>query len=38
MGWLRKSWPALIRPSSRYSLGAILIVGAVLGILLWGGF
>jgi cytochrome c-type protein NapC len=38
MAWLRKTWQALIRPSSRYSLGAILIVGAVLGILFWGGF
>ena len=38
MAWLRKTWQVLVHPSSRFSLGAILIAGAVLGILFWGGF
>lgn len=28
----------LRRPSARYSLGAILIVGVALGVIFWGGF
>ncbi len=28
----------LRRPSTRYSLGGILIVGIVAGIVFWGGF
>ena len=28
----------LRRPSTRYSLGGILVVGIVAGIIFWGGF
>ena len=31
-------WGMLKRPSSRYSLGSLLVVGIVAGIILWGGF
>ena len=31
-------WSALKSPSASYSLGAILIVGVIIGILFWGGF
>jgi len=34
----KKCWAALKRPSSRYSLGAILLLGFVVGIIFWGGF
>lgn len=33
-GW----WAVLKRPSARYSLGGLLGVGFILGILFWGGF
>ena len=33
-GW----WAALKRPSARYSLGALLGGGFILGIIFWGGF
>ena len=32
--WMR----VLTRPSSRYSMGALLIVGGILGVIFWGGF
>jgi len=35
---LRNIWQALSRPSARYSLGGILMLGFVAGILFWGGF
>lgn len=31
-------WAALRRPSARYSLGALLVLGFISGILFWGGF
>lgn len=31
-------WNFLWRPSARYSLGVLVIAGAVAGILFWGGF
>ncbi|MEO6665477.1 MAG: NapC/NirT family cytochrome c [Nitrospiria bacterium] len=31
-------WKALRRPSGRYSLGALLVVGGIGGVLVWGGF
>jgi len=31
-------WRALRRPSLRYSLGTIVVVGFVAGIIFWGGF
>ncbi len=38
-GSLMKSlWGALKTPGARYSLGSVLIVGFVTGIIFWGGF
>lgn len=37
-GALRRFWNFLARPSARYSLLALLVVGFVSGILFWGGF
>ncbi len=34
----RSMWSRLWRPSTRYSLAALLFVGAVFGVLFWGGF
>lgn len=31
-------WSALCKPSARYSLGALLVIGFALGIIFWGGF
>ena len=31
-------WDMLKKPSTRYSLGSLLVVGIVAGIILWGGF
>lgn len=36
--WLGRAWEALRRPSARYSAGVLLVVGAIGGILFWGGF
>ena len=36
--WLKCAWTILKRPSSKYSLGLILLVGIIAGILFWGGF
>jgi cytochrome c-type protein NapC len=33
-----KLWDSLKRPSPKYSLGVVLIVGFALGIIFWGGF
>ena len=35
---LARCWGVLKRPSSRYSIGALLGLGVVIGILMWGGF
>jgi len=35
---LKKVWAVLWRPSARYSLGVILIVGGLGGVVFWGGF
>lgn len=35
---MKKMWQALWRPSGRYSLGALLIVGGIGGVIFWGGF
>lgn len=35
---LKEVWTFLWRPSSRYSLGGISIVGIAIGIIFWGGF
>jgi len=37
-GLIKRIWHALWRPTTRYSLGALLIIGFVVGILFWGGF
>ncbi|PKM43053.1 MAG: cytochrome c-type protein NapC [Gammaproteobacteria bacterium HGW-Gammaproteobacteria-1] len=35
----KKSWWAMLkRPSARYSMGTLLVVGIASGIILWGGF
>jgi len=35
---LARLWANLKQPSSRYSLGGLLVVGFAVGILFWGGF
>ena len=35
---VRKIWAALKRPSAKYSLGGLLVVGFIAGIIFWGGF
>lgn len=35
---LARVWAVLRRPSTRYSLASLLIVGFVAGIIFWGGF
>lgn len=35
---LSRWWSALKRPSARYSLGSLLAIGIVAGIIFWGGF
>jgi cytochrome c-type protein NapC len=37
-GFLKRTWSALKRPSLKYSLLSLLLVGFVSGILFWGGF
>jgi len=37
-GFLRRTWSVLGKPSAKYSLLAITLVGFVLGIIFWGGF
>jgi len=37
-GLLKRLWKLFWSPTSRYSLGALLIVGGAGGILFWGGF
>ena len=37
-GFIRRSWRALNKPSARYSILGLLIVGFVGGIIFWGGF
>lgn len=38
VGQLCRLWGALWRPSAKYALGSLMIVGFVLGIGFWGGF
>lgn len=35
---LWRAWTQLVRPTARWSLGAILVIGFGAGILFWGGF
>lgn len=37
-GLLRRTWQALSRPSARWSMLALLVVGFIGGIVFWGGF
>ena len=37
-GFVKRIWTFLWSPSSRYSLGALLVAGGAGGILFWGGF
>jgi len=38
MNAVKKIWAALKKPSAKYSLGGLLVVGFVAGIIFWGGF
>jgi len=33
-----RAWKAFWRPTSRYSFGVIFVLGAVAGVIFWGGF
>jgi nitrate/TMAO reductase-like tetraheme cytochrome c subunit len=35
---IARSWKFFLSPTSRYSLGGILAVGGLLGVIFWGGF
>lgn len=37
-GFLKRMWAILKRPSAKYSLLSLLVVGFFSGIILWGGF
>jgi cytochrome c-type protein NapC len=37
-GAIRRLWQALWSPTAAYSLGTLLIVGGIAGIVFWGGF
>ncbi len=37
-GTIRGLWQRLWKPSSRFSVAAILVVGVVAGVIFWGGF
>lgn len=37
-GRIRRAWRWFWSPSSRYGLGAVLVLGALIGVLFWGGF
>ena len=36
--WLQCAWVILKKPTAKYSLGTLLVVGFVAGIIFWGGF
>ena len=36
--WLDKIWSFMKQPTAKYSLGTLLLVGFVSGIIFWGGF
>ncbi len=35
---IKKFWQFLIKPSKRYATGFLVLIGVVIGILIWGGF
>lgn len=37
-GWIKRTWEILKRPSAKYSLLSLLVVGFFSGIIFWGGF
>ena len=37
-GFTARIWAFIARPSTRFSLGVLIIVGGIVGILFWGGF
>ena len=37
-GLLKKTWRVFSRPSAKYSIMAISVIGFILGIIFWGGF
>ncbi|MGO9444938.1 MAG: NapC/NirT family cytochrome c [Thiobacillaceae bacterium] len=37
-GFLKRTWTALNRPSAKYSMLVLLVVGFFAGIIFWGGF
>lgn len=37
-GWLKRTWATLRKPSAKYSLLGLLVVGFFGGIIFWGGF
>jgi cytochrome c-type protein NapC len=37
-GWIGRTWNAFSRPSVRWSAGALLVAGIVIGVLGWGAF
>ena len=37
-GLIKRAWRALRRPSVTYSFGSLVVAGAFLGVIFWGGF
>ena len=37
-GFIKRTWNFVARPSTRFPLGVLVIVGAILGLLSWGSF
>jgi len=37
-GLIVRAWRFVSRPSTRFSLGALFLAGAIFGVLFWGGF
>lgn len=37
-GFIARAWAFIARPSARFSLGGLVIAGAIFGVLFWGGF
>ena len=38
IGWIKRFWKIISRPSVHYSLGFLSLGGFVMGIIFWGGF
>ncbi len=36
--WLQSTWVFLKKPTAKYSLGTLLVVGFISGVIFWGGF